>query len=287
MSTQFELRLVGADAPPGELDAADLLAIVGSLQQISTRLGRVETDAAPRGRPSREVQRVGRLRIGLAPGSTRVLFERRTDTTSLDFDMEDEAAVDNAFQRVIESMVTNERPAWVTDPVAEGVADLAVALKSAAPRVEFCVDGAIQASFQTDSIHREPWRPAPRESDPDDAVVFVGRLEKVDIKRHDFRIRDDIGNEYALPKVADDTSVMHLIGAHVRVAGVAERDGLGRVASIREAHIAPAVDPSVDTPIESEVPLAAILEAAPGPSGRGVPGLTEEEADAFFEALQS
>lgn len=286
MSTKFELRLVGADAPAGELDAADLLAIVQSLQQISTRLGRVETDSAARGRPSRDVQRVGRLRVGLAPGSTRVLFERRTEATSLDFDLEDEAAVDRAFQQVIESMAKDERPAWVTDPVAEGVAELAAALKNAAPKVEFCIGGAVRASFQTDSIHRETWRRAPLESEPDDAVVYVGRLEKVDIKRHDFRIRDDIGNEYSLPKVVNDTSVMHLIGAHVRVAGVAERDALGRVASIREAQIALAPDPA-DASIKPEVSLAAILDTAPGPSGRGVQGLTEDEADAFFEALQA
>ena len=140
--------------------------------------------------------------------------------------------------------------------------------------------------YVIDSTVVEPHR-APLESEPDDVVVYVGRLEKVDIKRHDFRIRDDIGNEYSLPKVADDTSVMHLIGAHVRVAGVAERDALGRVASIREAHIALAADPADDAPIKPEVSLAAILDAAPGPSGRGVPGLTDDEADAFFEALQA
>lgn len=287
MSMQFELRLVGVDAPDGELDAADLLAIVASLQQISTRLGRAETDAAARGRPSRAVQRVGRLRIGLAPGSTRVLFERRADAMSLDFDLADEAAVDRAFEQVIESMAHDERPSWVTDPVAEGVAELTAALKNAAPEVEFKVGGTVQARFLTQSIHRDTWRRTAPESDPADVVDFVGRLEKVDIKRHDFRIRDDIGNEYSLPKVADDTSVMHLIGTHVRVTGVAERDALGRVASIHEARIAGTVDPASDSRITADVPLSAIMDSAPGPSGLGVPGLTDNEADAFFEALKS
>ena len=181
----------------------------------------------------------------------------------------------------------SNRTAWVTDAVAEGVAELAAALKNAAPEVEFRVGGAVLARFQTDSIHRDTWRRSPLDAEPDDAVVFVGRLEKVDIKRHDFRIRDDIGNEFTLPKVADDTSVMHLIGTHVRVEGVAERDALGRVASIRGAHITPTADPSTNTPIPPDVALVTILDAASGPSGRGIPGLTDEEVDAFFEALQS
>jgi hypothetical protein len=50
MSAQFEFHLRGADAPEGELDAGHLLAIVASLKEIATKIGRAETDAEPVGR---------------------------------------------------------------------------------------------------------------------------------------------------------------------------------------------------------------------------------------------
>ena len=73
MSAQFEFHLKGAKAPEGELDADHLLAIVTSLKEVATKIGRAETDAEPVGRAPKRVHRVAKLLIGLAPGSTTFL----------------------------------------------------------------------------------------------------------------------------------------------------------------------------------------------------------------------
>jgi len=50
MTTQFEFRLMGVSAPDGELEADQLIAIVASLKEIATKIGRIETDAERVGR---------------------------------------------------------------------------------------------------------------------------------------------------------------------------------------------------------------------------------------------
>ena len=285
ITTPFELRLIGADAPDGQLDAEDLLAIVSSLKDLSTRLGRIEVDAADRGRPSREVERVSGLRIGLTPGSTRIMIERRVKPGVLDIDLADEQAVDDAFEAIITGVATNTRPTWVSDSVAESAADLTVALKKAAPEIEFTAHGQVRARFQTANTHREAWR-ATRTDPLSETVTVAGRLEMIDLRRHDFRVRDDVGNGYVLPKVPNENSVLHLIGSRVVVDGVGVRDGVGRLTTVREARISSEANPLGGEGIEGSVSLGAILASAPGPTLDGIPDLTDEEADAYFEAIR-
>src|SRR4051794_37272964 len=91
VSRQFEFRLKGADAPDGELDAESLLAIVASLKEVASKIGRAETDAEAVGRAPKRVRRVAKLVIGLSAGSTRLLARRAgAGDGALDFDLEDE-----------------------------------------------------------------------------------------------------------------------------------------------------------------------------------------------------
>ena len=285
MTKQFELRLIGAEAPDGQLDAAHLISILADLQELAVRLGRPATDSAALGRPSQLLDQVARLRVGLAPGSTRIQFERCTTDGSLAFDLDHERQVDEAFEKIIEGIATDAREAWVTDPIAESAAHLIASLTSAAPEVEFSVDHTVRKRFKTADLHRETWRRAPREVD-EQTVVLVGRLEKVDIGRHDFRIRDDVGNEFTIPKVQDDQSVMHLIGSYVAVSGRPERDVAGRVTSLREAHIELAPNPVAGAEIPAAITLEDIMASAPGPIPGGIPDLTDDEIEAFYEALR-
>lgn len=119
----------------------------------------------------------------------------------------------------------------------------------------------------TASIRRETWQPRPPER-PDDRVVYVGRLEKVDIERHDFRISDDVGDEYSLPRIANDTAVMHLIGTYVQVEGHAQRDGIGRVSAIRthRAHFrSPGLRIVISFRTQAEFFIGARIRASSGP----------------------
>lgn len=283
MTTNFEFRLIGADWPDGQIDADQLVAIVSSLQELVTRLGRVEVDAEPLGRPPKKVARVAKLRIGLAPGSTRILVERSVVEGALDFDLAEEQGVDERFQQIVESIARDERPAWVSDSIAESAADLTAALQKAAPVVEFKASGVTRAEFETLNTHRETWRAAPK---PDDeTVTVVGRLEAVDLKTHHLRVRDDVGNAFALPKVSSTEKVKHLIGSYVRVVGQADRDIRGRLSGVHYAEIT-ATETWDDARVGEVVPLEQLLASAPGPSRGGIPGLTDDEADAFWEAIR-
>ena len=93
MAKRFELHLLGMDEPEGLIDADRLVEIVGSLQAIATRLSRIETDSARKGRPSKNVARVASLRIGLEKGSTTIIAERDVPEGALEFDLPDEEAV--------------------------------------------------------------------------------------------------------------------------------------------------------------------------------------------------
>lgn len=283
MSTRFEFRLIGADAPDGQLDAEDLLAIVSSLKRLATRLGRVEVNARSLGRPPRNVDRVARLRVGLVAGSTRLIFERSVDSDALDLDLADEDALDQRLRDVVDAIAADERPDWVDDSLAANASELTVALQRAAPEVEFVAAEVSRARFRTDQIHVETWRPG-SEPTPESAVL-VGRLEAVDLKSHRFRVRDDLGNAVSLPEVQDDTAVKHLIGSYVYVTGLAERRADGRVESVRDSVIVAAQDLVGATVVPAAVPLDEILAGAPGPQAGAIDGLTSEEAGAFAEAM--
>ncbi len=286
MTTQFEFRLIGGEAPEGELDADQLLAIVQSLKDIATKLGRPETDAEALGRPPKRVERVARLTIGLAPGSTRVLARRaNVDEHALDFDLAEEESFDEKFEALVQSIALDTRPEWVSDTLAGSAADLTVALQKAAPEVEFKVGGLVRRVFKTAETHRETWR-APSTDSSADAVTVVGRLFAVNLKSHRLLVQDDVGNEFALPKVENDLEVGQLIGAYVSVTGAPERDSRGRVAEIHGASIGLA-SVGATAGIRDSVPLDEILATAPGPVAGGIPGLTEGEASAFLEALRS
>lgn len=161
MAQRFELHLLGMQAPEGLIDADRLVEIVRSLQEVATRLGRVETDSALRGRPSKDLDRVAALRIGLEKGSTTIIAERDTLPGALEFDMHDEVSVDGRFAELIESIGADERPVWVTDSQASAADGLVAALQRTAPTVEFKVDGLSRRTFHTKAIHRETWKASP------------------------------------------------------------------------------------------------------------------------------
>lgn len=285
LTARFELRLIGTDTPDGTLDADHLLAIVQSLKAAATRLARVEVDAAPIGRPTKQVSQIAKLRLGMGNGSTRIMFERSLPAESLDFDLADESAVDDRFRQLIEGIARDERPAWVSDSQAAAAAELLSALKQAANEVEFTVDRHVRATFSTDEVHRSTWITPALESRPGDIVTLVGRLEKVDLKNHKFRVRDDVGNAYSLPQVTDDVVASRLIGTAVSVTGSPDRDDLGRIVTLRHAQITALPDPLSGTRIPTAVSVAEILASADGPEPGGLENLSDEEADSFFNAL--
>jgi hypothetical protein len=283
MSAQFEFHLRGADAPEGQLDADHLLAIVTSLKEVATKIGRAETDAEPVGRAPKRVHRVAKLLIGLAPGSTTVLARRvGGGDGALDFDLPDEQAFDESFQDLIESIALDQRPGWVSDSLSLAAADLAGALQQAAPEIEFKVSGQSRRTFRATDVHRETWRVAA--TSRRNTVTFVGRLYAVNLKTHRLQVQDDVGTQVALPGVLHDADAGRLLGAHVTVTGTPELDTRGRLTHIHDATIEAAPDPLAGDVVPGVVSLEEILASAPGIEPGGI-GLTEAESDAFFEAM--
>lgn len=284
MPTRFELHLKGMDAPEGLIDADRLVEIVRSLQEMATRLGRIETDSASRGRPSKSVERVASLRIGLQKGSTTIVAERDAAQGALDLNLPDEEAVDRRFAELIESIGADHRPDWVSDAVAHTANDLVAALQRTAPRVEVKVDGVSKASFVTRDIHRETWMPSTA-TRSDEEITFTGRLFAVNLHTHRLQVQDDVGNQVALPKVLNDAEVGSLLGAYVRVTGIPEFAANGTLSRINEASVAPAPAPLNGQQVRTGISLKEILASAPGPDPGGIEGLTDAEIDAFLQAI--
>nr|BFF12458.1 hypothetical protein GCM10025699_37610 [Microbacterium flavescens] len=284
VATQFEFRLIDGSAPEGELEADHLIAIVQSLKEVATKLGRAETDAEAFGRPPKRTQRVAKLTIGLAPGSTRLLARRTDDEDALEFDLQEERVFDEKFQAIVESIAVDERPDWVTDTLAAAAGDLRNALEKAAPKVEFKVGGQVRRTFATSATHKETWRVAEIDTGVD-TVTFVGRLRAVNLDTHRLQVTDDLGNKVALPNVVNDADVGSLLGRHVAIVGTPERDVKGRLAQIHAATIEAASPIPADIGVRGAVSLNDILASAPGAELGAVPGLTEDEAELYLKAI--
>ncbi len=284
MAKRFELHLEGMDAPEGLIDADRLVEIVNGLQEMATRLGRIETDSAQRGRPSRNLDRVASLRIGLEKGSTTIIAERDVVRGALELDLPDEEAVDRRFAELIEGIGADQRPDWVTDSLASTADDLVAALQRTAPKVELKVDGVSKKTFETQAIHRETWK-ASTPVQPEDDVTFTGRLYAVNLNTHRLQVQDDVGNQVALPKVLNDTEVGRLVGAYVRVTGAPEVDLTGKLTHINDASVELAPDPLGGQEVRARASLEEILASAPGPTIGGIAGLTDTEVAAFLEAI--
>lgn len=284
MSTQFEFHLRGATAPDGELRADHLIALIQSLAEVASKIGRVETDAERVGRAPRRVKRVATLSIGLAPGSTRVLARRAgPGEGALDFDLADEKAFDRSFATLVESIALDRRPEWVSDSLSLAAADLTAALQQAATEVDFKVDGQIRSTFRTDDTRRETWQVAPGTGEEE--VTFIGQLFAVNLHTHRLQVQDDVGHSVALPKVTNDATVGHLVGSLVSVAGAPEYDAHGRLVQIHRATVTAAPPAFADGGSPSSLSVQQILAGAPGAEPGAIEGLTDAEADAFFTAI--
>lgn len=285
MPRRFELHLVDMSAPEGLIDADRLVEIVTSLQEMATRLGRLETGSAVRGRPSGGLDRVAGLRIGLQGGSTTIIAERDTATGAFEFDMRDEESVDRRFAELIEAVGADQRPDWVTDSLASSADGLVAALKRTAPLVELKVDGVSRKTFRTETIHRETWKTSPQQEARAE-ITFTGRLFAVNLHTHRLQVQDDAGHQVALPKVTDDLEAGRLVGRYVTVMGTPEMGGDGRLSQISDAVVSVAPDPIGEDRIPARVSLEKILARAPGPTPGGIPGLTDTEIEAFLEVTR-
>ncbi|WP_155293404.1 hypothetical protein [Rhodococcoides fascians] len=284
MTTQFEFRLSGSDAPEGELDADHLIALLHSLKAVAMNIGRSETDADRLGRAPARVHRVASLVVGLAPGSTRLLVRRAgAGPDALEFDLADEEAFDAKFVTLVESIGLDVRPDWVSDSLSYAAGELASALRHAAPKVEFKADGLTRQTFTTAALRPETWVVTNNLSA--ELSTFIGRLYSANLHTHRFQVEDDAGNQVALPDVADDSGLGPLLGSYVTVTGTPETGADGQLKRLLNSRIVALPDPVAEKGVPDSVPIGVILAAAPGIEPGGIDGVSDDEADAFFAAI--
>lgn len=283
MSAQIEFNLVGGSVPRGEIGLSDLVKIAGALQELSLRIGRAQAEAAGPGRSANSVEALTELRLlGVSVGSTKLLVVQGLDNP-LPIDWGDEEALRDRFWEIIEGIAADARPQWVTALIADSAAELVAALKGAAREVTVSADGRQPVTIVAARVHRNTWA-SPSKLRGKDMLVVTGRLEKVDLHTHNFRVKDDVGNNIELEAVPQADDVARLIGARVRAEGAAMRSRAGRLTGLVEPTIEPHQPPGVQLGGIPANSIGDLLQSAPGPDPAGAVDLDEDELAGFLAA---
>lgn len=284
MSTELELQLKGASAPDGEIRLSDLAEIARTLQELSLRIGRQYADTEGPGRTHHTIEDLSQLRLaGLAVGSTRLVVARG-EFPALDAEFPEVAELDRRFWDVIKGIGSDRRPEWVSDLVADSAAGLLAALQVAAPRVVVSMGSGRQVDIDTHSSHAATW--VAFQTEYGEETVVAGRLEKVDLRYHTFRIRDDVGRAFELKGIPNDSVAARLIGTRVLARGTAIRNRSGQLIALGGSSIEPD-EAATSWQIPIAVPIGKPVASAPGPSAVPAVELSDDEFAAFLEAIRS
>ncbi len=285
MMKEIELRLVDAPAPNGEVAVKDLAALATALQELTTRISRDVINTPGPGRTKQFMEELSQLRLhAVEPGSTVLRFSKGP-TDKLDVDLPEQAVADDRFWEVVRAMGEDRRPDWATDLIAESVGKLVNAIQAAAPTVVLRAPSRADVRIVSSAMHVETW--TPMRVHTGDIMAATGRLEKVDLRSHEFRLRDDVDQTVDLKHVQSDTTAGQLVGQWV----VAEGDGIlhasGRLLALDHARVLQVNDPAAEHIGKGVVSREEILASAPGPDPDGGLNLTEDEVGAFLRAIRS
>ena len=278
MTYDFELRLIGAHTPDGEVRLTDLAALADSLQALAKRIGLDVVDHAGPGRTDQAIAALTEMRLsGLDAGSTRLHFSRgRSDELALE--LAESQQIDATFWQIIDAVEANARPEMASDLIAESAGRVVAALQAAAPWVEFIRPGANPSRVTTSSLSPGVWA---RSTTRDGAeAVVTGRLEAVDLRTGRFRVVDDVGNRIPLEDVPRAAHLAPLISHRVRAEGSAVRDRSGRVKALIEPLIEEQVLPEAWSSLSP-----ANHESELSKSGPVIGGGADLDDDEFAEFL--
>ena len=293
MIKRIEMRLDGGSAPRGEITVKDLNGIAAALQELVTRLGRESTNAAGPARSKQFVEEFAQLRLGsIEAGSTVLQFSKgptekqfsKGPTEKLDLDLAGLADADDRLWEILGAIGEDRRPDWTTELIADTVGRLVGALRSAARTTTFATAGRASIAITSSMIHPETWV---ANHVTDERMTAAGRLEKVDLRSHEFRLRDDVGRTVDLRQVVDDAGVAQLVGHWVAAEGTGVLNEFGRLIALGEAIVSSVVDPAEQFVATKVVSREEILASAPGPDPDGGIELTDEEFEEFMQALHS
>ncbi|MDO3634693.1 hypothetical protein Q2100_02930 [Mycolicibacterium sp. KC 300] len=270
--------------PDGEIAVSDLAAIGAALQELTTRIGREVLGTTGPGRTKRFMEELSALRLqNLTAGSTVLNFVK-SPLDKLDVDLPEVREADDRFWQMMNAFEQNVRPDWVPDAIADSAVKLVTALKSAAPVAVIGNADGVEFRIEWTPLHVDTWLP---KSSPVDGVDATGRLEKVDLRTHEFRVRDDIGQAVELRRVLNDAAAARLVGQWVLAHGEGTINASGRLVALNNVTVEPVIDPASDFVGNGVSSLDEILASAPGPSFDGGIELTDDEFNFFLRAARS
>ncbi len=280
---EFELQLFDATAPSGEIAVKDLNALAGALQELTTRISRDVVQSPGPGRSKQYVEEFAQLRLSAMRVGSTVLQFVNGPTGKLDIELAEQHVADDRFWEIVTAIGADRKLAWVTDRIAESATKLVIALKAAAPRVVFSASARGKVEIRSAAIHVETWTPP---VSPAAGVTQVhGRLEKVDLRSHEFRVRDAVASSVDLRNVQNDEAAARLVGRWVVAEGEATLNSTGKVVILNHARVHEVIDPGAPFVGRYVVSVDEILASAPGPDPEGGIDLTEEEMADFLRAI--
>lgn len=283
MPRDLELRLIDAPVPSGEIAVKDLAALATALQDLSTRIGREVVNTAGPGRSMQFMEEFAQLRLKAVESGSTVLKFSRGPSDRLEIDLPEHRLADDRFWELVEAIRQDVRPEWATDLIAESAAKLVRALSDAAPRASLGDAAHPPVEIESRLIHVETW--SSKFAEAESQAEAKGRLEKVDLRSHEFRVRDDVGQSVDLKHVADDAEVARFVGQWV-VANGAGILKSGRLVALDNASVALVDDPAREIANDRVLTIDEILASASGPDPDDGINLTDEEFAAFLEAAR-
>lgn len=278
----YEIRLIDHDSDDGEILFEDLDRIGAAVKDTIYRLTREAADRSGPGRAPADVERLGSVRVGLAAGSTRLRF-RIGDRHALSVDpLADD--VDTAFWGIVEGLRDNRKPQSLGDSVTAAVSDLAVALRKAAPKVEFSVPGHGKVAIVSAALDPSIWSSALPVINLD--AVVHGRLEMVDLKSAAFRLVDAVGNAIDLRSVQNPTEASALIGRQVTATGPLWRGSGAKHDRMESPSVTAAASLDERFNVDAQPSLDELIARAHQSPEPSAIDLTDDELDEFLAAIR-
>ncbi|HEY2224406.1 hypothetical protein [Actinomycetospora sp.] len=248
MADDLVVRLHGGPDRDGEIDADGLVALVGALQLLMTRVARHLVEQARPGRSAGVVERAARLRlVGLDAGTTVLRFAVGEDDV-LGEGLEHE--ITDAVFELVRGLWNEAPPVWTTPLLGDACVDLLDALARTSRTTTLGGSRFRDASFRPGDLSRLPWPRADPPRSYGAAQTVRGTLDRVDLRRGIVRVLDDAGRDVVVEGVVPDSdpalfgsdpdpaAVARLLGQEVVVTGPASRGPGGlrlRGATIRRA----------------------------------------------------
>ncbi|MCW2749403.1 MAG: hypothetical protein JWR83_513 [Aeromicrobium sp.] len=284
MINEIELRLIGATAPSGEIAVKDLANVATALQELVLRIGREVVNTPGPGRSKHYVEEFSQLRLSSLEDGSTVLRFSKGPIDKLDLDLALLAEADDRFWEILGAISADQRPDWATELIAESAGKLVSALRGAARTAIVAAPSRGQVHIDSQSIHLDTWTAV---HVTNDLMTTAGRLEKVDLRSHEFRLRDDVGHTVELRQVQNDADVAQLVGRWVVAEGTGVLNESGRLVALGEARVSSVVDPAAEFASNKIVSREEILASAPGPDPHGGIDLTDDEFAEFMKAIRS